>query len=134
MTYEFTNMKKKINLVYPDLSYQLTGILFDIHNELGRFYREKQYGDLLEQRLKVSKLKYEREKKLPLDSDNKMASNKVDFCIDGKILLDLKAKKFVTKEDYYQMRRYLKVSGLKLGLIANFRNTYLKPKRVINIY
>lgn len=127
-------MRKKIDLIYPDLSYQLTGILFDVHNELGRFCREKQYGDLLEQKLKESNLKYEREKKLPLNSDNKTASNIVDFYINGKVLLDLKVKKFVTKEDYYQMRRYLKASGLKLGFIVNFRNTYLKPKRVINIY
>lgn len=127
-------MKRRIDIIYKDFSYELTGVLFNVHNELGRFCRERQYGDLLENKLKENKIKYEREKDLPLTSDDKRVSNKVDFCIEDKILLDLKAKKFITKDDYYQMLRYLKASDLKLGLIVNFRNTYLKPKRVINIH
>lgn len=127
-------MKRRVDIIYKDLSYELTGVLFGVHNELGRFCREKQYGDLLEKKLTEKKIKYEREKDLPLDSDDKRVSNKVDFCIEDKVLLDLKAKKFITKEDYYQMLRYLKAANLKLGLIVNFRNTYLKPKRVVSIY
>jgi len=56
----------------------------------------------------------------------------VDFIIENKIIIDIKAKKFITKEDYYQMLRYLKGANLELGIIYNFRNTYLKPKRVLN--
>ncbi len=55
-----------------------------------------------------------------------------DFILEKKIVVDLKAKKFVTKEDYNQMLRYLKGGGYRLGLIVNFRNTYLKPKRIAN--
>ena len=40
-------------------------------------------------------------------------------------------KNFITKEDYYQMQRYLKAANLKLGLIVNFRTTYLHPKRIL---
>jgi len=39
-----TNIKGK--LIYPDLSYKIVGILFQVHNELGRFAREKQYCEL----------------------------------------------------------------------------------------
>ena len=49
----------------------------------------------------------------------------------NKIVLDAKAKKFITKEDYFQMMRYLRIANIKLGLIVNFRNTFLKPKRVL---
>jgi GxxExxY protein len=52
--------------------------------------------------------------------------------INNTLLVDLKAKSIVTKDDYYQMNRYLQASGLKLGLIVNFRNRYLKPIRVVN--
>lgn len=58
--------------------------------------------------------------------------NTVDFLIEGKILVDFKAKKFITKEDYNQMIRYLTAAKLELGIIYNFRDTYLKPKRVLN--
>ena len=131
MTPEFTNEKR---LIYPELSYKITGVLFGVHNNLGRFCREIQYGDLLELEFKKSELSFEREKILPIvDISQKNYSNKVDFFIENKILLDIKAKKFINKDDYFQMLRYLKFSDLKLGLIVNFRSTYLKPKRVVNL-
>ncbi|OGZ73867.1 MAG: hypothetical protein A2908_00770 [Candidatus Staskawiczbacteria bacterium RIFCSPLOWO2_01_FULL_38_12b] len=131
MTSESTN---KTKLLHPELSYKISGVLFKVHNKLDRFCREIQYGDLLEIELKNAGIDFEREKVLPIkDINEKDVSNKVDFLIENKILLDIKAKKFLTKEDYFQMQRYLKFSKLELGLIVNFRSTYLKPKRVINM-
>ena len=131
MTREFTNKNMIKDLLYPELSYKICGVLFRIHNKLGRFCREMQYGNLVEIEFKNCNLSFEREKVLPItEGDN---SNKIDFCVDNKILLELKSKKFITKEDYFQMMRYLKASGIKLGLIVNFRSTYLKPKRVVNL-
>lgn len=118
-------------VIYSKLSYIITGLLFQVHNELGRFRKEKYYGDLLESKLKVKGIEHEREKLLP--SKDKRNADKVDFCIGNKVLIDIKAKKFITKEDYFQMTNYLKALNFKLGLIVNFRNTYLKPRRVINL-
>jgi hypothetical protein len=42
-------------------------------------------------------------------------------------------KRILTKEDYYQLQRYLQESRAKLGLLVNFRNKYIKPKRVVRI-
>jgi hypothetical protein len=46
----------------------------------------------------------------------------------------LKAKSIVTKDDYYQMNRYLDAIGYDLGFIVNFRNKYLKPIRIIRAH
>lgn len=124
-----TNNGDKI--VHKELSYLITGILFEVHNKLGRYGREKQYGDMLEVILKEKAILYEREKSLPIDKIENRFTNIVDFVINNELLIDLKAKDLVTKDDYYQMNRYLNASGLKLGLIVNFRNKYLKPIRVI---
>ena len=108
-------------------------MLFKVHNELGRFCREKQYGDLLEVKFKEAKIYYEREKRIPFKLHGcEIRGNIVDFYIENKILLDLKAKKFLQKDDFYQMKRYLEATGLKLGIIVNFRDTYLKPHRILN--
>lgn len=47
-------------------------------------------------------------------------TNRVDFAISNKLLIDLKAKPVVTKDDYFQMNRYLDASKYSLGIIVNF--------------
>ncbi|MBI2050089.1 MAG: GxxExxY protein [Candidatus Staskawiczbacteria bacterium] len=117
-------------IIYPVLSYKITGILFSTHNELDRYCKEKQYQDLFEDKLRREKINYEREKKILISPG--ICGNQVDFCVENKILIDFKAKKYLTKEDYYQMKRYLTAAKMKLGLVVNFRDRYLKPKRILN--
>ncbi len=118
---------KNTKLIYPELSYLITGICFEVHNRLGRYAREKQYGDLLEEKLKEIKIPYKREFRI------EKTGNTIDFLIDNKIILELKAAHLILKEDYYQTQRYLQASDIKLALLINFRNRYLKPIRIIKI-
>ncbi|KKT25974.1 MAG: hypothetical protein UW11_C0022G0006 [Parcubacteria group bacterium GW2011_GWA2_43_9b] len=119
-------------IIYAELSYKLNGILYEAQNQLGRFCREKQYGDIIENLLKQTKILYERESALPLKDVPNKNTNKVDFIINNLILLDIKAKNFITREDYNQMKRYLKASDKKLGIIVNFREAAVRPRRIIN--
>ena len=116
-------------IIEAELSYKLVGISFNVQNRLGRFCRENQYADALENELKRERIDYKREYLIILE-DKK--SNFVDFIIGDKVLIDLKAKPFIEKDDYYQMKRYLESSNIKLGLIINFRQKHLQPKRVLN--
>ena len=120
-------------LIYPELSYEINGILFGIHNELGRFCNEKQYCDAIEQHLKDHNFNYAREAIIPPSfQDELKGRNRVDFMIDDKIILEIKVKRFLEKEDYYQALRYLKACNKKLAVIINFRDKYIRPKRIIN--
>ena len=128
-----TNTSQKI--IHAELSYAITGILFQAHNELGRYCNEKQYGDKIEQLLKDSSVAYEREKVLPPSFGGEQdGRNKVDFFIENKVVLELKSKRLITKDDYYQTQRYLVALGKELGILANFRQRYLTPKRVLNAH
>jgi len=127
-----TQMDNK-TLIYPELSYKLTGIFFKVHNELGRFCKERQYTDAAEILFKKEGIKFCRETKLTREClGSELSFGLPDFIIENKIAVDFKAKKFITKEDYNQMLRYLRGGKYKLGLIVNFINTYLKPKRIAN--
>lgn len=41
---------KQNKIIYPELSYLITGACFDVHNTMGRFLKEKQYGNELEKK------------------------------------------------------------------------------------
>ena len=120
-------------ILYKDLSYQLTGLLFKTHKELGHYRNEKQYADYFEKLLKESDIKYAREFRF---EDQQYGKEKIrcicDFIVDDKIILEFKAKNFITKEDYYQLKRYLITLNLELGIIINFRQIRLTPKRILN--
>jgi GxxExxY protein len=124
-------MRVSDKVIYPELSYQITGLLFELHNSLGRYCREKQYADSLELMLNEVRIPFKREEALPIEEIKNKFTNKADFVINNQLLLELKAKPFVTNEDYTQAHRYLEASGLKLGVIVNFRSKYLKPIRII---
>jgi len=120
-------------IFYPELSYRITGILFAVHNELGRFCNEKQYGDKLEKCLRDNNIVYEREKILPAAFEGETPGrNKIDFLVEDLIVLELKAKRTLTKEDYYQTKRYLAALNKKLGVLVNFQQKYLAPKRILH--
>jgi GxxExxY protein len=119
-------IKKNIKIYYPELSYKIVGILFNVHDKLGRFYREKQYCDEIESMLKLKEIPYKREQFL------KKNDNKVDFIIKDLIILEVKAKTALERTDYAQIKRYLENSNLKLGILVNFHNRYIKPIRILN--
>lgn len=120
-------------VVYKKLSYKINGLLFKVHKDLSRYRNEKQYGDYFEQLLKDEKIRYIREFKF---IDNKFGQGKVrcvcDFIIEDKIIIEFKAKDHITKEDYYQVKRYLLTLDLKLAIIVNFRQPRIVPKRILN--
>lgn len=123
-------------LVYPELSYLLMGLFYKIHNELGPSYQEKHYQRAIELKLKKNDLKYTREKAIELPyEDGSLGKFYADFIIEDKIIIEVKKSKFIIQENTRQLYRYLKATGLRLGLIINFgRQGKLQYKRIINLW
>lgn len=125
--------KKAAKLVYPELSYALTGILFDVHNALGNKYQEKHYQRAIEIKLKQLNIPYQREVRTEIDFEGeKLGTFAADFVVDEKVILEVKAVPRLLPNDISQVIRYLKAMELKLGLLANFRTQRLELRRVVN--
>ena len=124
---------KRTKLVFPELSYKISGLLFKVHNDLGRFCKERLYGNALEKLLVEGKIPFEREKKLDIKTDGFFVTkNYAEFVIDNKIIVELKSKRMIERGDYIQTLRYLQLFNLPLALVVNFGQKFLKPKRILN--
>ncbi len=121
------------DLVYGDLTYQLNGICFAVQNALGRFCSEKQYADAIERYLRERGIPYQREYVLPpLFEGEQPGRHRVDFLVAEVMVMELKTKKVIDRADYDQLLRYLVVLNCKLGMLINFRQRTLIPRRVLN--
>ena len=124
-------MKKE--LIYPELSYIMMGILFEVHNKLGTKYQEKHYQRAIEIKLKELKISYQKEAKVVINfGKEKIGKLFVDFVVDNKIVLEIKKIPKITEDHIKQVLRYLNTLNLKLGIIANFQHQKLEYIRVLN--
>lgn len=124
-------MNEKI--IYSELSFNLNGILFEVHNILGRSTNEQQICDMIEQKLIQHGLKYVREFVVPPTFEGeKPGRHRIYFLVDGAIILEIKYKPYLTKDDYFQVKRYLAALDKKLAILVNFREQRLHPKRILN--
>lgn len=122
-------------VIFPELSYKIVGILFEVHTQLGNRYQEKYYQRAVEVKLKNKRIDYKREIAVDLTIDGeRIGKYFLDFLIDDKIIVELKVKSALVKNDFRQISAYLKSSNLKLGILANFYGNRLEYKRVLNSY
>lgn len=134
MQIEANNIKaNKKDIVYPELSYQLMGILFKVHNKLGPNYQEKYYQRAIAEELNSQGFKYKREKMVPVRYANKNIDRYfLDFVIEDKIVLEVKVGEFFKRKYLTQVLDYLSATNLKLAILVSFRGEKLFYKRIIN--
>lgn len=121
-------------VVYPELSFKIVGILFDIHNEIGGGHKEKYIQKAIENALKKEGISFQKELRCPLIcNDKEIGKYFLDFLIDNKIILEIKVGERFKKEYFNQVFSYLKAKKLKLGILANFTREKVRFRRILNI-
>jgi GxxExxY protein len=125
---------RRNDLIYPDLCYQIIGILFEIYKQLGSGYQEKYYQKIVATELKRCGLTYREQVTAPLIyKGNKIGTYFLDFVIGNKVVLELKKGDRFSQKHIEQVYAYLKATGLKLGIIATFTKNGVRFKRVVNL-
>lgn len=123
----------KSDLIYPELSYKIVGILYKVYNKLGPGYQEKVYQNAIEVELKRLGIPHKREQYVSVTFEGEgVGKYFVDFVIDEKITLEIKQKEYFDKKFIHQVLDYLNGLHLKLAIIANFGERRLNYKRVVN--
>ena len=105
----------------------------EVHRELGVGFKEIIYKDALEIEFKTLGIPYQREKLYKVEYRGKILPRRypADFVVYDSIIIEVKAMPMIINNFVLQTRNYLKASGIRLGIIANFGQSSFKSKRVV---
>lgn len=120
-------------VIYPELSYQVVGVLFDAYNELGFGHRENHYQRAVARLLSARGISYRQQAPYKIISRGECVGRYfLDFLIDDKIVLELKCGDYFSWQNIRQVKAYLFVSKRQLAILANFTSSGVRYKRLIN--
>lgn len=119
---------------YPlsELTGKIIGSAMEVHRILGNGFQEVIYQRALAKEMNLQGLGFSREHEMTINyKGDEIGTRRVDFFVEGQIMVELKA--VVQLEDVHlaQAINYLEAYGLNIGLLINFGNTSLQFKRVM---
>ena len=111
----------KNDFLYKDLTYKIRGACFDVWNKFGGAFKEKIVDRALTIALLNKGLNVQDQPRINIYYEGiKVGHYQPDKIVNDLILIELKCKPFITREDKRQFWLYLKASEFKLGLLINF--------------
>ena len=126
---------KRNDLIYPELSYKIVGILFDVYNSLGYGHKENSYQKATALGLRNNNLNFKEQLYIPIEYQSRIiGSNYLDFLVEDKIILEIKKGDRFSKTHIDQVYRYLINSNLQLGILAYFSPNKIHFKRIVNVF
>ncbi len=110
------------------LTYRIRRAAFNVHTQLGPGLLESIYELCLAHELKKDGLSVERQKALPVTYDGLELGTgyRMDLLVENKVVLELKAVKQLTPLDQAQLLTYMRLSGVRIGLLLNFHVARMK--------
>ena len=118
-------------LEYEELTGQIISAAIEVHSTLGPGFVEPVYQKAMEVELRLREISYEREKSISVQyKGENVGEHRLDFFVFSEIVVELKAVKRIENAHFAMVRSYLRASRRQHGLILNFSDTTLAPKRV----
>jgi GxxExxY protein len=118
---------------YSALTARIIKAAMAVHGRLGNGFQELIYQRALVLEMREEGLNFERECEIPVFYRGiEIGSRRVDFLVEGKISVELKALTKLEPVHYAQAINYLEAFNLEVGLLINFGSTSLEFKRFSN--
>jgi len=116
-----------------DLTRKIIGCAMKVHSKIGTGFQEVIYQRALGLQMTKENLSFVREKEMKIFYDGKeVGTRRVDFFIEGKVMVELKALTQLEPVHIAQALNYLEAYSLEVGLLINFGAKSLQFKRVHN--
>ena len=120
-------------LKYKDITQKIIGAAMKVHATLGNGFQEVIYQRALEIEMKLLGLILQREFEMGIFYRNEqIGSRRVDFFVDNKIMVELKALIMLENVHLAQAKNYLEAYNVEVGLLINFGTVSLDFKRLQN--
>jgi GxxExxY protein len=119
---------------YSDLTHKIIGCAMQVHSFLGNGFQEVVYQRALALEMSKAGLSYARELEMPIyykEYREPIGLRRVDFLVDDKVLVELKAIGQIEDVHLVQILNYIKAYKLDIGLLINFGEKSLNFKRLI---
>jgi GxxExxY protein len=118
------------------LTSQLISAAIEVHKALGPGLLESIYEECLRRELDLRRVSYERQKELPIEYKGVKLNcgYRIDLVVENRLIVELKACEALLPVNEAQLLTYLKLTGIKLGLLINFNVPVLKDgiRRIAN--
>ena len=115
---------------HSDLTHQIIGCAMRVHSAMGNGFQEVVYQRCLAIEMDEAGLRFARELEMPLFyKEKEVGSRRVDFLVEDKVLVELKAISEITPVHHAQLLNYLNAYKIRIGLLINFGEVSLKFKR-----
>lgn len=120
------------------LTDNIIGAAIEVHRELGPGLLESIYEQSLARELALRKIPFERQKLIPLCYKGERIESdfRLDLLVAGQVIVEIKSVQSLLPVHDAQVLSYLKLSGLKLGLLINFNVKSLRfgiRRKVLNL-
>jgi GxxExxY protein len=120
-------------MLYADITGRIIAAAMKVHGTLGNGFQEVIYQRALEIELPYQNLVFAREKEIPIYyRDQQIGTRRVDFFIEGLIMVEIKAIIDLENVHLAQAMNYLEAYQMEVGLLLNFGATSLQHRRVHN--
>ncbi len=119
-----------------EISKLVVNSAFQVHKKLGPGLLESVYEEILYFELNKLKLKYDRQKVIPViwDELKLELAFRADLIVENKVIIEIKSVENIAPVHPKQLLTYLKLTGCKLGLLINFNQPVIKTgiTRIVN--
>jgi GxxExxY protein len=121
-----------MNLEHKEVTQQIVGAAFEVHNTLGYGFLEKVYQRAMQVELRALGLNADLEREIRVTYKGvEVGFYKADIFVDECVIVELKVAKTYQSEDEPQLLNELKATGIKVGLLVNFGRTKVEFKRFV---
>jgi GxxExxY protein len=118
---------------HEELTHKIIGCAMKVHNTLGSGFQEVIYQRALAIEMGKQGLEFGREMEMTIFYDGvDIGTRRVDFFVQDKIMLELKAVSALDDLHLAQAMNYLEAYKLPVGLLINFGSKSMQFKRVFN--